>query len=251
MNLIDTHCHIYYDKYNDDIDQVISRSKKHNISNIICVGVDLESSKQSIELAEKYDIVYATAGYHPHDSKDASEYYLNDLKKLAKNPKVVAIGEMGLDYFYNHSDKQIQIHRFEEQLNLAKELDLPAIIHNRESDSDLYNILQSLKINKGVIHCFSSTIDFAYQNLDLGLLLSFTGIVTFSDDLKKVVQEIPLNKMMLETDSPYLTPKPFRGKRNEPYMVNFIAEEIAKIKNISKEEVANKTTQTAKDFFGI
>ena len=120
-----------------------------------------------------------------------------------------------------------------------------------ESDSDLYHTLKSSQINKGVIHCFSSTIDFAHQILELGLLVSFTGIVTFSDDLKKVVKEIPLNKMMLETDSPYLTPKPFRGKRNEPYMVNFIAEEIAKIKNISKEEVADTTTQTAKDFFGI
>ena len=251
MNLIDTHCHIYYDKYSDDIDQVIHRSIGQNISNIICVGVDFESSKKSIELAEKYDMVYATAGYHPHDSKDAVDDYLDDLRILAKNPKVVAIGEMGLDYFYNHSDKKIQLQRFEEQLGLAKELNLPAIIHNRESDSDLYETLKSSQINKGVIHCFSSTIDFAHEILDLGLLLSFTGIVTFSDDLKKVVKEIPLNKMMLETDSPYLTPKPFRGKRNEPYMVNFIAEEIAKIKNISKEEVADRTTQTAKDFFGI
>ena len=251
MNLIDTHCHIYYDKYRDDIDQVIHRSIEHNISKIVCVGVDFESSKKSVDLAEQYEMVYATAGYHPHDSKDASDDYLNNLKILAENPKVIAIGEMGLDYFYNHSDKKIQLQRFREQLDLARELNLPAIIHNRESDSDLYNTLKSSNTNKGVIHCFSSTIDFADQILDLGLLLSFTGIVTFSNDLKKVVKEIPLNKMMLETDSPYLTPKPFRGKRNEPYMVNFIAEEIAKIKNISKEEVADTTTQTAEVFFGI
>ena len=251
MNLIDTHCHIYYDKYSDDIDQVINRSIEHNISKIICVGVDFESSKKSIELSEKYEMVYATAGYHPHDSKDARDDYLNDLRILAKNPKVIAIGEMGLDYFYKYSDKKIQLQRFQEQLDLAKELNLPAIIHNRESDSDLYGTLKSSQINKGVIHCFSSTIDFAHQILDLGLLLSFTGIVTFSDDLKKVVKEIPLNKIMLETDSPYLTPKPFRGKRNEPYMVNFIAEEIANIKNISKEEVADITTKTAEEFFGI
>ena len=118
MNLIDTHCHIYYDKYSDDIDQVFNRSIEHNISKIICVGVDFESSKKSIDLAEKYDMVYATAGYHPHDSKDAADDYLDDLRILAKNPKVVAIGEMGLDYFYNHSDKKIQLQRFEEQLDL-------------------------------------------------------------------------------------------------------------------------------------
>ena len=251
MNLIDTHCHIYYDKYIDDIDQVINRATAHNISNIICVGVDFESSKKSVDLAEKYEMVYATAGYHPHDAKDASDDYLKNLKMLAKNPKVIAIGEIGLDYFYNHSDKKIQLARFKEQLDLAKDLDLPAIIHNRESDSDLYNTLKISQLNKGVIHCFSSTLEFGNKILDLGLLLSFTGIVTFSDELKKVVKQIPLNKMMLETDSPYLTPKPFRGKRNEPYMVNFIAEEIAKIKNISKEEVADTTTQTAKDFFEI
>ncbi len=251
MSLIDTHCHIYYDKYKDDLSEVIDRSIKHNISNIICVGVDIKTSKQSIEIAEKYDMVYATAGYHPHESKETQINYLEQLKKILSHNKVIAVGEMGLDYFYKISDSKIQRRIFREQLELARELDMPAIIHNRESDDDLLNDIKSSKITKGVIHCFASNLDFAYKILDLGLHISFTGMITFVKELQDVVKEIPLHKIMVETDSPYLAPIPHRGKRNEPYMVNFIAEEIAKIKGLTLEEVAETTTKTAKDFFGI
>jgi TatD DNase family protein len=251
MEFIDTHCHIYYDKYNHDINDVINRASNNNVNNIICVGVDLESSRKSLELAEQYQSVFATVGYHPHEAKLTSENYLDEIKKISQKSKVVAIGEIGLDYYYEHSDKKIQIKVFREQLELAKELNMPTIIHNRESDDDLYHNIKESNINKGVIHCYSSDIKYANKLFELGLIVSFTGIITFSKNLQEVVKEIPMDKIMIETDSPYLTPIPFRGKRNEPYMVNYVAEKIAEIKNISVEEVAEITTKTAKDFFSI
>jgi len=250
MELIDTHCHIYYDKYND-IDEVIDRALEHNVSKMICVGVDIESSNKSIELAEKYDMIYATVGYHPHESKDTIPKYLSELESLLKHKKVVALGEIGLDFFYNHSDKKTQIKIFEEQLELAKSLNMPCVIHNRESDNELIHSIKRTKNNNAVIHCFASNSKFANELIDLNLHLSFTGLITFVDELKKVVKNIPIDKIMVETDSPYLTPVPHRGKRNEPYMVKYVAEEIAKIKNISFEDVANQTTKTANTFFGI
>ncbi len=250
MELIDTHCHIYYDKYHD-IDEVINRAIKNNITKMICVGVDIESSKKSIELAEKYDMIYATAGYHPHESKDTIPNYLNELESLLQHKKVVALGEIGLDFFYNHSDKKTQIKIFEEQLELAKSLNMPCVIHNRESDDELIKSIKRTKNNNGVIHCFASNTKFANELIDLNLHLSFTGLITFVDELKEVVKNIPIDKIMVETDSPYLTPIPHRGKRNEPYMVKYIAEEIAKIKNKSLNDVANQTTKTASNFFGI
>ena len=251
MEFIDTHCHIYYDKYQDDIDDVINRANNNNVNHMICVGVDFESSEKSLFLSEKYKSVFATAGYHPHESKFALHNYLDKISQLLKHPKVVAIGEIGLDYYYEHSDKKTQVKIFREQLELAKDLDVPVVIHNRESDNDLYYNIKESKITKGVIHCYSSDTKYAKKIFDLGLFVSFTGILTFSQSLQKVVKEIPLEKVMIETDSPYLTPIPHRGKRNEPHMVSLIAEKIADIKNISIEEVARTTTKTAKKFFGI
>ena len=250
MNLIDTHCHIYYDKYHD-IDEVIDRALENNVSKMICVGVDIESSNKSIELAEKYDMIYATAGYHPHESKETIPNYLNELESLLQHKKVVALGEIGLDFFYNHSDKETQIKIFEEQLELAKSLNMPCVIHNRESDKELIHSIKKTKNNNAVIHCFASNGKFANELINLNLHLSFTGLKTFVDELKKVVENIPIDKIMVETDSPYLTPIPHRGKRNEPYMIKYVAEEIAKIKNISLEDVAHQTTKTANTFFGI
>ena len=251
MKLIDTHSHIYYDKYKNDLPKVIYNANNNNVSKIICVGVDIETSKKSIKIAEKYDMVYATAGYHPHESKETEINYLEQLKKILSHNKVVAVGEMGLDYFYKISDSKIQRKIFREQLELARELNMPAIIHNRDSDDDLLNDIKSSKITKGVIHCFASNLEFANKILDLGLHISFTGMITFVKELQNVVKQIPLHKIMLETDAPYLAPIPHRGKRNEPYMVNFIAQEIAKIKGLDLEEVAKATTKTARDFFGI
>ena len=250
MELIDTHCHIYYDKY-PDINEVIDRAIENNISKMICVGVDLESSEKSIHLAEKYDMIYATAGYHPHESKDANLGYLKELESFLEHEKVIALGEIGLDFFYKHSNKKIQIKIFEEQLELAKSLNMPCIIHNRESDKELLKSIKKTKNNKGVIHCFASNNELAKELIDLGFHLSFTGLITFAKELRNVIKNIPLEKMMIETDSPYLTPVPHRGKRNEPYMVKYVAQEIANIKGISLNDVAEQTSKTAKHFFGI
>ena len=251
MKLIDTHCHIYYDKFNKDLDEVISRARENNISKIVCVGVDIDSSLQSIRLAEKYDMIYASAGYHPHEAKDTFTSYLKELESILSHEKVIALGEIGLDYHYNHSDKKTQIKVFKEQLELAKSLSMPAIVHSRNSDLDLLNCLKETNSNNGVVHCYASNIDFANKLFEIGYYISFTGLITFSKDLINVVKEVPLDKFMIETDSPYLTPVPKRGKRNEPYMVKYIADSIAKIKNVELNVIADNTTKTALKFFGF
>ena len=202
-------------------------------------------------MAEKYEIVYATAGYHPHESKHSKQGYLKDIKDLLSHDKVIALGEIGLDYYYNNSKRKTQKKVFIEQLELAKELNMPVIIHNRDADSDILESLNKININKGVIHCFASDLKFAQKIISLNLYLSFTGLITFATNLEKVVKNIPIDKIMLETDSPYLTPVPFRGKRNEPYMVKFVAEKVAQIKKMTLEDVSNITTKTASEFFGI
>ena len=251
MYFIDTHSHIYYDKYSDDIDEVIDKAFQNNVKKIICVGVDIDSSLKSIKLAEKYDNIFATTGYHPHESKEADSNYLKDLEELSKHKKVVAIGETGLDYFYGISDKKTQIKIFREQCALSKSLNLPIIVHNRDSDDDLLECLIKEKISHGVIHCFASNLNFAKKITDLGMKISFTGLITFAKELEDVVLNTPIEDMMIETDSPYLTPIPFRGKRNDPSMVKYVAQKIAEIKNISESEVGEITSQTAETFFGI
>ena len=251
MELIDTHCHIYYENFKKDINEVIDRAKKNNISKIVCVGVDLESSIKSLNLAEKYDNIYATAGYHPHESKDANKLYLKELENLLTHKKVIALGEIGLDFHYNHSDVKTQIKIFVEQLELAKTLDIPVIVHSRNSDTELIECIKKTKSKKGVVHCFASDIKFAKELFKIGYYISFTGLITFSKDLINVVKEVPLDKFMLETDSPYLTPTPFRGKRNEPSMIKYIAEYIATLRNVETTIIADNTTKTAKKFFGF
>ena len=251
MELIDTHCHIYYDSYKKDLDEVLKRSKENSISKLICIGVDLKSSIESIQLSEKYSQIYATAGYHPHESKDAPSNYLNKIKKLFKSTKVVAVGEIGLDYYYNHSDKTTQNKVFIEQLRLAKEMKKPVVIHCREAEEDIIKGLKKVGDNFGVVHCFSGSEEFAYELFNLGFKISFTGMITFKKDLSELIKKFPLEKIMLETDSPYLTPIPKRGKRNEPAMVKIIAEKIAEIKNRSLKEVAEITTKNAEELFGI
>lgn len=249
IGLIDTHCHIFYDKYKNDINEVVDRAKAEEVNKIICVGIDIETSKKSIKLSEKFESIFATVGFHPHEAKNVPNKYLDTIRSLLEVPKVVAVGEIGLDYYYEHTDKKQQIKVFREQLELAKDLNLPVVIHNRDSDEDLYDNIKNSKVDKGVIHCFSSDVNFANKLFELGLIISFTGIITFSKKLQEVVKEIPLNKIMIETDSPYLTPVPYRGKRNEPYMVSEIAKKIAEIKNKSFDEVVDVTTNNAKQLF--
>jgi len=248
--MIDTHCHINDEKYKHDIDIIVQKAIDSGVKKMICVGVDLETSEKAILISNKYEQVYATVGYHPHESKDAPQRYIYELEDMAKNSKVVAIGETGLDYYYNISPKSIQKNIFNEQIELSKDLNIPIIMHNRNSDKDLLSIIESSKLDYGVVHCFSSNWGMAEKLLKLDIKLSFTGMVTFiKDPIEEVLKKIKLDDFFLETDSPYLAPNPHRGKRNEPAMVNLIAQKIAQIKNVPLEIIIESTTKNALSFF--
>ena len=249
MTLIDTHAHIYYNDYSSRIDDVIQAAEENGVEKIISVGVDLETSEECLRLAEKYPAVYASCGYHPHEAGKAPKGYLYELEHLYKHPKVVAVGEIGLDYHYNFCEPRIQIKVFREQLEMARSKNLPAVVHCRESDNDVLFGIQQSGNKSGVIHCFASDLDFANSILKTGFYISFTGMITFMKELEVVVREVPLDKMMVETDSPYLSPKPHRGKKNEPAFVVHVAEKISELKEISMEEVAEGTTETAYNLF--
>ena len=239
---IDSHCHIYYDTYAKDISDIINRAFDAGVEKLICIGVDIESSKECINLANKFTNIYATIGFHPHESKLAPNNYLNILETMSSDPKVVGIGEIGLDFHYNHSNKEIQQKVFTEQLELAKSLNLPTVIHSRNSDNEIIEIIKKTKSNKGVLHCFASNLNQANKIIELGYYISFTGLITFVSELKSVIKNISINKILIETDSPYLAPIPYRGKRNEPSYILEIAKKIAEVKNISLSEV-EKVTQ--------
>ncbi len=243
--MIDTHCHLYDKKLINDLDDIVINAKNANIIKMICIGDSIETSKKSIEISETYNQIYASFGIHPHEAREAPNLYLDIIKKNAMHKKVVAIGEIGLDYHYNFSDPKIQKKVFREQLELAKELDLPAVVHCRNADEDLYNIISESKHSKGVVHCFASDISFANKIIDLGFKISFTGMITFVKHLEIVIKAIDLKHLLIETDSPYLTPIPYRGKTNQPAYVKQIAKAIASIKNISIEEVDRITTENA------
>ena len=245
MMLIDTHAHIYYDDYSHRIDDIIQSANDNGVEKIISIGVDLKSSEECIKLAEKYEQVYAACGIHPHEADKAEKRYLYELEEFYSHSKVVAVGEIGLDYHYDFSERKSQRKIYHEQLEMAISIDLPAIVHCRESDDDVLTGIKECGNSSGVIHCFASNLDFAEKILETGFHLSFTGLITFVKELEKVVINVPLEKMMIETDSPYLSPKPHRGKKNEPSYVVYIAEKIAELKEISLEEVAQSTTETA------
>ena len=249
MTLIDTHAHIYYDDYSGRMDDVIRSAKENSVDKIISIGVDLKSSEECIKLAEKYGPVYASCGIHPHEADKAPKGYLHELEQFYEDPKVLAVGEIGLDYHYDFSDRKTQRKIYHEQLEMAKSLELPTVVHCRKSDDDILSGIQESDYNSGVIHCFASNLDFANSILETGFYISFTGMITFVKELEEVVREVPLSKMMVETDSPYLTPKPFRGKQNMPAYVLHVAEKIAQLKGISLEEVAESTTKAAYSLF--
>ncbi len=249
---IDTHAHLYYDNLKNQLAKVVERAEAAGVTQIICVGTDLPSSETSISIAEKYDAVFATVGVHPHDAKDAPDDYLHQLRDLTSHSKVVAVGEMGLDYFRDFSPRNVQKEVFQSQLALARELDLPAVIHNRDADEDILKILEEVRYEKSVLHCFSSNTEMAGRAISLGCLLSFTGNVTFGKNhTESVLLTTPLNRIMLETDCPFMTPVPNRGKLNEPANILHIAQWIAKIKRINVLEVAESTTSTAQFFFNL
>jgi len=252
---IDTHSHLFLPNFEDDLDEVIERARQNKISYIIVPATDISTSKQTLELADKYELIYAAVGVHPHDTKDWESSWLNEIEELSKHPKVVAIGEIGLDYYYDFSPREKQIEAFKAQLELAIKLKLPVIIHNRESDKDMMDIISYYCGNdlRAQFHCFNSSLEDALEYIKMNHIISFTGNVTFkkSDELRKILAGISLDNLLLETDSPFMTPEPHRGKRNEPSNVRLVAEKIAEIHNVKVEDIAKVTSFNAFRFFGI
>ncbi|MFH1854453.1 MAG: TatD family hydrolase [Candidatus Omnitrophota bacterium] len=253
--LIDTHCHLDFEDFEPDRQEVIARSKEQGIERIINVGSSLEGTEKSIRLSQENDFIYASAGIHPHEAGRITEKDMEFFKRFLESKKVVAVGEIGLDYYRNISLKDKQKRLFARLLNAAKEKDLPVIIHNRDAHEDTLYILKEAMggaIN-GVMHCFSGDRPFLEECLALGMFVSFTCNVTFKNAawLREIVRLVPADRLLLETDAPFLAPQAFRGRRNEPAYIKYLAEEIAKIKDMSFEEVAKITTENAKRLFKL
>ncbi|HML36548.1 MAG TPA: TatD family hydrolase [Bacillota bacterium] len=263
--LFDSHAHINSEEYDGaERDRIIEAIEKSDLDYVMDIGFDLASSVMAVEHANKYPWCYAVVGCHPHDTKTMDEATLEMFRGLAKKPKVKAIGEIGLDYHYNHSEKDVQQYWFRRQIQLALEFNMPIVIHDREANDDVMHILkeegvfarariEKLGDAKLLLHCFSGSKELAQQYIKLGATISIAGPVTYKNARKsvEVVQEIPLDHLLIETDSPYLTPEPHRGKRNQPDYVEYTARKIAEIKGISYEEVARITRNNAKKFFSI
>ncbi len=252
MLLIDTHAHLYYDNMYNNLSEVLSIAESNNVKKTICIGTDLETSLKSVEIAEQYENVYATVGIHPHDSKDVSENYLLELEKLSKSNKVVAIGEIGIDNYRNHSPQDVQKKVMIEQMNLAYKLNLPIVFHNRDADNEIFDILKKNPFHKALSHCFSSNLDFAKKLIAHGIKISFSGNITFKNATNTgVVEKISLDDFMLETDCPFLAPYPNRGSKNEPKDVITIVEKIAELRGETLELIALSTSKNAEQFFNI
>lgn len=254
--LIDSHAHLDDEKFDKDRDEVIKSFKENNLELVINVGADLESSKKAVQLSKEYDSIYAAVGVHPHDASEIDSNTLEILRELSKEEKVVAIGEIGLDYYYDNSPRDLQKEWFRKQIKLAKELDLPIVVHSRDASQDVFDIISEESEEgklRGVIHCFSESVEMAYEYIKLGFYISLGGPVTFKNAKvpKQVAKEVPLENLLIETDSPYLTPEPNRGKRNEPKNVRYVAETIANLKEMSYEKLKDVTNQNTKRLFNI
>ena len=246
MQIIDSHCHINFPELGEDIEGVLRRMEENNVAKALCVSVQLEKLDEILGLAAKYPNIYASVGVHP-DNENCEEPTTEQLVTLSNHPKVVAIGETGLDYFRTKGDTEWQRKRFRVHIDAAKRTHKPLIIHTREAGNDTLDILreQGRGEVKGVMHCFTETLPFALASIELGFLISFSGILTFknAEDIRTVAKAIPLESVMVETDSPYLAPMPHRGKTNEPSYVRFVLEELARVKEVPVDIVAQKTTE--------
>lgn len=252
--LIDSHAHLDDEKFEGDRKYLIENLEKNGIELVVNVGADMESSRASVNLADTYDNIYAVVGVHPHAAKEITESSLKEIENLAKNKKVVAIGEIGLDYHYDNSPRDIQKKWFKKQILLAKRLDMPIVVHTREADKDTIEILKEEREGlRGVIHCFSSDRSQLKEYLNLGFFIALGGPVTFkkTDELKEVAKMIPIEKLLVETDAPYLAPHPYRGKRNEPMFVKQTANLIAELKGMTIEDLALQTNKNTKEIFNI
>ncbi|MFL6980002.1 TatD family hydrolase [Bacillus inaquosorum] len=253
--LFDTHAHLNAEQYDTDLEEVIERAKSEKVERIVVVGFDRPTIIRAMEMIEEYEFIYAAIGWHPVDAIDMTEEDLAWIKELSAHEKVVAIGEMGLDYHWDKSPKDVQKEVFRKQIALAKEVNLPIIIHNRDATEDVVTILkeEGAEAVGGIMHCFTGSAEVARECMKMNFYLSFGGPVTFKNAKKpkEVVKEIPNDRLLIETDCPFLTPHPFRGKRNEPSYVKYVAEQIAELKGMTFEEIASITTENAKRLFRI
>ena len=254
QNIFDTHAHYDSGAFNGDRLELLAAMPSRGVELIVNPGCDLESSRTAVELSERFPFVYAAVGVHPSDCAGWQDSWVEELKKLADHPKVRAIGEIGLDYYWKENPpKELQQKVFHRQLELAQELDLPVIIHDREAHHDCLEIVRSHPQVRGVYHCYSGSLEDAKVLVKLGWMLSFTGTITYKNARKalEVIDWLPMDRIMIETDSPYLTPEPFRGKRNDSGKVHLVAEKIAQVKGMEPEEVARITLENGKRFFHI
>lgn len=253
--LVDSHAHLDGGQYAEDRDAAIQRALDNGISHILTVGCDLESSAASVALATKHSNVYASVGVHPHDATEISPKTLEQLKELLGRPKVVALGEIGLDFFRDRSPRDVQRNAFRQQIRLARDVGKPIIVHDRDAHDEVLKILQEENAAEvgGVLHCFSGDVAMAKKCLEMGFYLSFPGTITYpkNDAAREVVKAVPIDRMLVETDCPYLSPQKFRGKRNEPAYVRYTAEKIAEIKGLSIADVARVTSRNCFDLFGF
>ena len=246
----DTHCHIYKEYY-ENIEEVLKNAKKSNVNRMINNGCDKKSNEEILELTKNYENIYGAIGIHPENIANYSDEDLKWIEENLKQSKIIAIGEIGLDYHYTKENKTEQIKLLERQLKIAEQYHLPVIIHSREATEDTINTLKKYKVT-GVIHSFSGSLETAKIYIKMGYLLGINGVITFKNSkLKEVIKEIPLESIILETDSPYLTPEPFRGKKNEPARIKEIAEFICDLKGISLEDLATITNHNIKRIFDI
>lgn len=253
--IFESHAHYDDKRFDDDRDRLLSSMPDHNIGTIINVGSNLDGLRQSVELSEKYNFVYAAVGIHPSDIDDLNEDVMAEMEAFAKSPKVVAIGEIGLDYYWEKDKdrRKTQKSWFERQLELARKVELPVIIHSRDAAKDTFDVLKIAAGmgTKAVVHCYSGSPEMAEDYVKLGFYLGVGGVVTFDNakNLKETVERIPLGNILVETDSPYLTPSPFRGKRNDSTYLPYVIKEIAKIKNVTEDEVIEVTEKNGKKLF--
>ena len=251
MTFIDSHTHIILDPYDSDREKVIEEAFTSNVTHIVLSCDNLDEIQKNLTLTKKYKNIFTSVGIHPHEAKLWNKSSKETIIQYLSEEKVIAIGETGLDFYYNLSPKEIQLNVFKEQIKIGKETNFPLIIHCRDAFKETLEILKEEKADYGVFHCYTGDLQTAQEAVKLGFYISWSGILTFKNaqDLKEIEKEIPLEKTLIETDAPFLTPVPYRGKRNEPKYVRFVAEELGRIKNVDVEEVGKITSQNAKNLF--
>jgi TatD DNase family protein len=253
--LIDSHAHLEMPEFKKDLEEVIQRSKESGVRYIFTVGTEKKDWERTLKIVNSHPSIYAILGVHPHNAKEIDDETYPTLRELCRNEKVKAYGEIGLDFYRNLSPRDVQLRRFREQIGLARELGLPIVVHDREAHQETLEILKSEKAEQcgGIIHCFSGDYEMAKKCLEMGFCISIPGSITFknAERLREIVKRLPLESLLVETDAPFLTPEPFRGKRNEPSYIRYTAQKVAETKKISFEKVAEVTTENALRIYGL